>query len=508
MPSREELVRAHAAIQAVLDGGALERLRAIPGVRHVSVGLKVQRGKVSRDLCIRVYVKAKRLETELSPDERIPPEIDGIPIDVNVTRTPTLTIDRTRYRPLQGGSLISNRVIGLNQSGTEAFMELGTFGCTATRTSDGSPVLLTNWHVLMANGGRVGEPIFQPAPLRIPRLDPAQLPLRPTDREDAIAFIVDGRVTDKVDAGIARLDVSSCCRCCGLDFRDEIVGLSEGGRPPSNSVLGMRAAVAGSTVYKVGATTGRTVGTVVDATTDDLQGSQDGVDYTLTGQIEVASEDPDEYFLSHGDSGAALIDEEGWIVGLLFGIAGEPPDARAYANHIADVCSALGITINLTQPHGTAGARVAVPRATFPQVLSPTGAELYAKARARLQADQAGAWLWALAEKYREEIVSLVTTERRVSVVWHRVGGPAVFQAALNALRAGDDETLPMPPGGGTLEDALARVGGALAAHGTADLRAALARHRGALLAAVHGSHTVSELLEKLRPHTLAGAPA
>jgi hypothetical protein len=510
MASREELLAANAAIRKVLEAGAEARLRAIPGVRHVSVGLKVSSRKVSRDLCIRVYVQAKRPEAELAAVERIPREIDGVPTDVNVMRRPHFTIDNTQYRPLKGGSMISNRIVGVNQSHTRTTMEAGTFGCTATRTSDGSPVLLSNWHVLMANGARIGDRIYQPAPLQVPDFDLDRLPVRTGDPDDAIAFIVDARITDKVDAGIARLDVSSCCRCCGLDFRDEIVGLSEAGHPPSNNILGMRAAVPGSTVYKVGIATGRTVGTVADASTDDLQGSLNGVDYALTGQIEISPDNPDEVFSALGDSGSVVIDEDGWIVGLLFGAVDSPPDPPySYANHIADVCSTLGITINLTQPHGTAGARVALPRATFPVVLSPTGAELYAKTRARLHADPAGAWLWALAEEHREEIVKLVTTQRRVSVVWQRAGGPAIFATALNALRAGDDETLPSPPGGGTLEESLARVGSALAAHGSEALRAALAKHRAALLAAARGSATLSELLGKLRPHALAqAAPA
>ena len=502
MPSRQELLAANAAIRKVLDSGAEARLRAIPGVQHVSVGLKVQGHKVSNDLCIRVYVRAKRPDAELDAVERIPREIAGVPTDVNVVRRPEFTVDSTRYRPLKGGIMISNQIIGLNQSGTATTMERGTFGCTATLNRDGSPVLLSNWHVLMANTARIGEPIFQPAPTFLPTLDPAQLPLRPDDDDDVIAHIVDARITDKVDAGIARLDVSSCCRCCGLDFDDEILGLSVGGNPPSNGILGSRPVVAGSTVYKVGITTGRTVGTVVDAATGDLEGSLGGVTYTLTGQIEIASQDTAQSFSGLGDSGAAIVDDEGWMVGLLFGAAGSPPDARSYANHVADVCAALGITINVAEGHGTA-ARAARRRATFPQVLSPAGAELYARTRARLHADPAGAWLWALGEEHREEIVSLVTTERRVSVVWHRAGGPAMFAAALNRLRAGDDETLPAPPGGGTLEDALARVGSALAMYGSETLRGALAAHRGALLAAARGSTTLTEVLQKLRPHAV-----
>jgi len=504
MSRYQELVAKNAAIRKLLSDGAEEKLRGIPGVRHVSVGLKVRDGKVTDDLCIRVYVKTKLPENELAAQERIPASVDGIPTDVNVVHRATFTIDTTRYRPLKGGAMVSNRIIGLNRAGTGTRMEAGTFGCTATRTSDGSTVLLTCWHVLMANGARIGEPIFQPAPLRIPALDLTSLPVRPASDDDIVAHITAASVTESVDAGIAKLDVSSCCRCCGLDFRDEIVGLSVGGVPPSNGIVNMRAAVAGATVYKVGITTGRTVGRIVDINVNDLEAELAGTPYPFNGQIEIASQDPAVSFSQIGDSGSAIIDEDGYIVGLLFAQTGAPPNNRTFANHIADVCTELGITINFASGGGTAGARTAAPRATFPINLSPTGAELYARTRARVESDPAGQWLWTLAEEHREEIVTLVTTHRRVSVAWHRAGGPAIFAAALNALRAGDDETLPAPPGGGSLEDAMARTGAALALYGSESLRTALAQHRDALLGAVRESSTLTEFLDRLRPHVHA----
>ncbi len=133
-----------------------------------------------------------------------------------------------------------------------------------------------------------------------------------------------------------------------------------------------------------------------------------------------------------------------------------------------------------------------------------SGQELYAKTRARLMSDPAGAWLWDLAEEHREEIVTLINTQRRVSVVWHRVGGPAVFAMVLENLRAGDDETLPSPPGDLPLDEALARVGRALATHGSQTLRDGLAEHSDALLTAAHGSTTLSEFLAKLRPYVIS----
>lgn len=497
MASRDELLEANAAIRSVLDAGAEARLRSIPGVRHVSVGLKVVDDTATDELCIHVYVTAKRPEADLPVEERIPKEIDGVRTDVNVLRKVNFSVDTASYRPLRGGCLVGNNIIDMNPARTRTQVGAGTFGCTATRTSDGSPVLLSNWHVLMKNHARFGDPIFQPPIIAPPPMDPSMLPRRPISDDGAIAHIVNARITSKVDAGIAKLDVSSCCRCCGLDYRDEIIGLSEDGTPPSNQPAGTRAAVPGSTVIKVGAVTGRTVGRVVTDSAGPLEGRQDGVDFTLEDQIEIESRDAGQQFSGIGDSGAVIVDEDGFVVGLLFGATSSAP-FRTYANHIADVCALMGITINSSEAHETAGSRVSFAPAALPP-MSPTGQQLYAKTRARLLADPAGAWLWSLAEEYREEIVTLVTTERRVSVVWHRVGGPAVFADALERLRAGDDDTLPVPPNGVSLADALARLGAALTKHGSDDLKAAIGEHAPALVDAARGSKTLDDYLKRLR---------
>ncbi|MDH3758721.1 MAG: hypothetical protein OES93_12770, partial [Gammaproteobacteria bacterium] len=480
-----------------------------PGVRHVSVGLKIAGDTITDELCIHVYVAAKRPDADLPAEERIPKEIDGVRTDVNELQKVDFTVDTNSYRPLQGGCLIGNDIIDLDPSGTRSQVGPGTFGCTATRTGDGAPVLLSNWHVLMKNGARLSDPIFQPPMVRIPNFDANMLPRRPVTDDDAIAHIVNARITSKVDAGIAKLDVSSCCRCCGLDYSDEIIGLSEGGTPPSNQPAGTRAAVPGSTVIKVGAVTGRTVGRVVTNSAGPLEGQQDGVNFTLEDQIEIEGQGASPRFSAKGDSGSVIIDEDGFVVGLLFGETPVSP-FRTFANHIEDVCDLMRITINSAESHDTAGSRVAFTPTTLPP-LSPTGQQLYAKTRTRLLADPAGAWLWSMAEKYREEIVTLVTTERRVSVVWHRVGGPAVFATALEHLRAGDDDTLPVPPNGVSLADALERLRVALTTHGSDELKSAIAEHGSALVSAARGSETLTDYLERLRrlaPRHETAAPA
>jgi len=497
MRSRDELIAMEAEMRTLLASGAEAKLRSIPGVTHVSVGVKERGHRATDTMGIRVYVQEKRPLDQLPPQERIPNEIGGVPTDVIVSRTFRHTFDFTRYRPVRGGASITNRIIGVNKDHTDTVMRFGTFGCTATLTSDGSPLLLGNYHVLMANGAKKGDNVYQPGPALWDPVPVADAPVRPHDDTDMIAKIVKGVLGPRVDAAVARLDVSSCCHCCGIEYRDEIIGLSEDGMPPSDKILGLRAAVSSTRVYKSGAMTGRTSGTVMDTKGDPIKLTFDGVETTFIEQIYIASDDGLFTFSSEGDSGSAIIDEDGYIVGLLFASTDDPPpEFRAAANHIEDVQSALGITINLTK-HTTpsSGARVAPPRSTYPEIRG--GREIYARARAQMLSDPAGAWLWALAEEHREEIVRLVTTHRPVTVAWRRAGGPAFFAAGLSTIREGGSE-LPGAVNGLSLEAALDRVGQSLAAHGSPELRAAIQEHRSAILHAVRDSTSLEDVLAKL----------
>lgn len=495
--SHEELAAANAAIWALLEDGADAQLRAYPDVAHVSVGAKERGGRVTRDLCIRVYVSTKRPLNALPPSVRIPREIDGVPTDVNAIPTNLqLLEDNARYRPLKGGINISNKIIAAK--GGTSVLSVGTLGCTATRRSNRKPVLLSCAHVLMAHGAKKTNYIFQPGPVSIAGTPPPPQPIIPGKDNDMIGWIVDSKFDNKVDAAIAQLDVSSCCRCCGLDFKDEIAGLSQGGVPPSNKLLGMREPLPTKNVYKVGIRTGRQEGILVDAHTPLPGFPIEGVPHDFTDQISIASLSNSYPFAWGGDSGSVVVDEDGFVVGLIFGATTNlPPNDRAYANHMTDVCTALQIDLNLTGPGDASGARIVVPAPNVFDDPLPAGAELYEAARARLLAHPAGPGLLALAEAHREEIVTLVTTRRPVTVAWHRAGGPAMFASALNTLRAGA-ETLPVPPDGSTLDSALAALGAVLATHGSPALREAIAAHREVLLAAARDSVTLEDVLGKL----------
>jgi hypothetical protein len=493
--SYDEFVEREHQIRDVLARGGEQQLRSLAGVIHVSVGLRERGGAVTDDHAIRVYVREKLPLEQIAPAERIPPEIDGIPTDVNVVGEVEFTSDNARYRPLTGGVQISNRIIDLNDAGTGTEMSRGTLGCFATLVADGSQVLLSNWHVLAAHGALKGDRVYQPAPTSIPPTDLGDLPVRPRDDDDAVGKIVQTVVDHSVDCGVARLDLSSWCRSCGLDFKDEINAISVGGHPPTNGIAGQRAAVTGMNVFKVGQSTGRTAGRIVDTAFASFTITRGGTNYPFDGQILIKSVDANP-FARHGDSGSVVIDQDGFIVGLYFsGNSAAPPNDQAFANHIEDVCSALGIRINVASAGGHAGSRIAVPSAILAE--PNLGHEAYEAARERLRAEPAGRWLLDTAERHRVELVTLVNRTRPVTVAWHRAQGPAFLATALNELRAGGD-SLPLEVNGQPLDAALERMGAVLSAHGSPALRADIEEHGAALLAAVRASSTLDELVAAL----------
>jgi hypothetical protein len=57
MKPTDELIAANQEIRSLIESGPAARLRAIPGVVHVSVGLKQTARKTTDDLSISVYVR-------------------------------------------------------------------------------------------------------------------------------------------------------------------------------------------------------------------------------------------------------------------------------------------------------------------------------------------------------------------------------------------------------------------------------------------------------------------
>src|SRR3954467_9276949 len=154
MASKEELRQRQNALLAVHDAAKAE-LEQIPGVIGVGIGLKQIDGKLTDQICFRVYVHAKKEAGEVPADEIIPAQIQGFPTDVlKVYDMQSSQFverrDLSEQRPLTGGIAISTKSV------TEKLNSFGTLGWFATKVSDNSNVVLTNKHVLWGEPPPVG----------------------------------------------------------------------------------------------------------------------------------------------------------------------------------------------------------------------------------------------------------------------------------------------------------------------------------------------------------------
>jgi len=478
MKTNDQLKNENQAIRAMLASGPEARLMAIPGVLHVSVGLKESNEKiVGEQLCIRVYVKEKRAHNEIPITELIPTEINGIPTDVNTVGEFEFQIDNTRYRPIKGGIQVTNRIIDVNDAGTNTQISRGTLGCIAIDNTDNAPVMLSNWHVLCANTGKNGDKVFQPAPTSLPPVSLLDLPLPPADDTDKIGIVRRNKVNDKVDAAIASVDVSSCCHCCGIHYTNEINGLSVAGRPPRNTIVGDERAVSGMTVFKVGQSTLRTEGVVVDDNHPSFSITREGSTYSFTGQIAIRNVDNSLPFSNHGDSGSVVINLENKIVGLIFAagrnvpVHGVQQPFVSIANHIGDVLTALNIRIKYSPDVVTVAG--AILEDVPPDIQEAPIPEPYRVLRERLQRHENTARILEIGQLHRDEIVYLVNHSRPVTIAWYRCQGPAWLATLMGAVRDGHYR-LPRIVKGVALNDALERMRTVLSQHGSLAIKKSL----------------------------------
>jgi hypothetical protein len=123
--------------------------------------------------------------------------------------------------------------------------------------------------------------------------------------------------------------------------------------------------------------------------------------------------------------------------------------------------------------------RVPVEAAWLPAVPIPAP-DLLAGLERQLDATAAGRQLLTLWLRHHRELLTLLDTHRRVALVWHRWGGPALLQMF---LRMTADHALVMPRtiNGRPLSDAFHRIADAFASYATPDLRRDLAGARAAL---------------------------
>jgi hypothetical protein len=443
----------------------------LPGVHAVGVGGKETGGEPTGELAICVFVVDKRPLSDIPPEERIPPEIEGVKTDVvqepvpEIKQIPGINPNRpqeddSKHRPVRGGTQIKR----------EGGPGYGTLGCICRVTGDPKKIVaVTNHHVLYpacptaAGTERVGQP-------------------EGTDScwgctYDMIGKVLDSRCDPQVDIGLVQLDP-------GIEWLAEVeeIGYIRGihtvtdeeAAPHTYQVRkrGMKSGLSGGTVRAVG------VGGVIN---------RRGVFYrAYTGAIRIAA-NPDPAnpgattgFSVGGDSGSAIVNASDEVVGILFG-GGVSID---YAIPIQAVIDKWASGLPAARQINLEVARAARPNdvQTVPgsamvaleeAARRPLAEEDAARLEEELRTTPLGAWYADLYHRHAREVLGLINGNRRVATVWHRSGASALLQSLVTAF-ARPGERIPAEIEGRPLVACLADVERILDRYGSPELKADL----------------------------------
>jgi hypothetical protein len=253
-------------------------------------------------------------------------------------------------------------------------------------------------------------------------------------------------------------------------------------------------------VFKVGKSTGRTEGRVVDDNHPSFSITKDGTTHTFTGQIAIQNIDNTLPFSTHGDSGSVIINLDNKIVGLLFAsgrnipIGGTPQPFVTIANHISDVFAALKIRIPYSPDVKVISAETL---RAVPTVLEAPIPEPYRVLRRRLQDDEVTAKLFAIGQRHSDEVTYLVNHCRPVTVAWRRAQGPAFLATVMGAVREGHSR---IPPAikGVTLAELLRRMQFVLSQNGSPALRETMNSARVNVEAILADCPSIDDLLARI----------
>jgi hypothetical protein len=311
-------------------------LICLRNVVAVGVGFKNRERLGIKEVCVVASVEKKLPLNELVEKDRIPSQIGNFRTDVVETgrfQAQSFRLQSDHIRPARPGCSISPTKI-----------TAGTFGCVVSR--DGMKFILSNNHVLAdMNRAALGEPILQPGTFdmgnpgvdRIGSLveyvplmfDGEEAPPQPkgcgsnlrflAGRETAAFVSINAPGANKVDCALGKPDDDDL-------ISTDILGI---GTPK-----GIELASLGTRVQKSGRTTGLTYSEIeqIDVTT---KVDYEGRTATFVGQL-MASQ-----MSEPGDSGSAVLDMNGYVVGLLFAGSGN----STLIHPIQDVLEALRVEV-------------------------------------------------------------------------------------------------------------------------------------------------------------------
>jgi len=282
----------------------------------VGIGEKVVDGVPTGQPALKVFVKEKLAEADISAEALVPQTIGGVATDVDATGEVSAEFFTAKLRPAPGGVSI----------GHCPTVHAGTLGCLVTRA--GQLFILSNNHVIArVNAGPLNVPISQPG-----RLDGGNCATDVIARLTQFIPIIFGTQCNFVDAAIGRTSPNLVDRRILRPF-----GIRQRLVPPHvNPVLNMP-------VQKSGRTTQYRRG-FVDAINVTVN-----VSYAPFGGVarfcrQFRVKGIGSIFSDRGDSGSLVTTFPiNHPVGLLF--AGNAANNFTFCNPIGAVLSAFGVNI-------------------------------------------------------------------------------------------------------------------------------------------------------------------
>lgn len=456
---------------------AAARLLQIPGVHVVAIGGRERQGRPTGEIVFKVGVDKKRPLYEVPEAHRLPSTIEGVGLDVievgrfqltvAIPGVPGTSIDEEgfdtdpgKHRPIEGGRQVSGSM----------FEGAGTLGFLAT-VDGASPrvVAVTTYHTFFPPSAQqididVGQPDVG---------DSCRGCCRTTFGKFRSG---EGYYDSDVDAALVTLDP-------GVQWKAEIaeIGVVRGVHifTDPNEVANLD-----YMVKKRGRTTRLTGGTIQGLDASGI--SEGGRHFSRAILIkpnpaEALPSGSVEMFAARGDSGAAVLNDDDEIVGLLFDASSpksstDPsPLGWGAATQIEDVIKKFhsGNNIDLTVATATGLDDVrTVPGATGRGQIAE--ATIPAKAMHRLQIelprtevgrDIANAWM-----RHSPEVNHLLVTNRRVAILWHRARGPALLEEAIHWLDNGQS-LFPSQVEGLPTGDRMSLALDAFVSHGSSELQ-------------------------------------
>jgi hypothetical protein len=294
----------------------------------VGIGRKLVDGKLTRTLCVRLYVTQKLPRRLLTDAGRLPDYIDGVPTDVveaapaYLAASPKCSLGKLReQRPAQGGISGAHEAI---QAGTLAAL------CRSRKLGESADrFVLGNCHTLADLGlAAPGSAILQPSTHDGGTVNANRL----ASLARFVPIVETETASNRVDAAIAKLDA---------------VDAMNAGICTLGTIQGTTNATHEARVHKHGRTTGYTGGIVDDPSVDLLIPLRRDEPSRLTRFVEQLRIRPlpgQFVFAQPGDSGALVLTKPANnAVGLLFAC----PDngSFAYANPISALLDALDIDL-------------------------------------------------------------------------------------------------------------------------------------------------------------------